>query len=58
MDYESETMRKVKYGLEIVFKIDRYATPITFKFVSERKTNQINVFESHNKVFHCNKNDV
>ena len=51
-------MKKVKYGLEIVFKIDRYATPITFKFAPERKTNQINVFKSHNKVFHCNENDV
>ena len=51
MQYESETMRNVKYGLEIVFKIDRYTTPITFEFAPERKTYQINVFESHNKVF-------
>ena len=47
--YESENMRKIEYGKEIMLKNDKYTAPITFEFTPERKTNQINVFESHKK---------
>ena len=44
-------MRKIEYGVEILFKNDRYTTPVTFEFYLAKKTNHINVFESHKKVF-------
>ena len=43
--------RTIEHGAEIVFKNDRYITPVTFEFYPAKKTNQINVFESHKKVF-------
>ena len=42
---------EIEHGSEIVFKNDKYTTYVTFEFVPERKTNQLNVFESHKKVF-------
>ena len=41
----------IEHGAEIVFKNDRYTTPVTFEFYPAKRTNQINVFESHKKVF-------
>ena len=41
----------IEHGAEIVFKNDRYTTPVTFEFCPAKRTNQINVFESHTKVF-------
>ena len=43
--------RTIEHGAEIVFKNDRYTTPVTFEFYPAKRTNQINVFESHKKVF-------
>ena len=36
---------------EIVLKNVRYTIPVTFEFYLAKKTNQINIFESHKKVF-------
>ena len=43
--------RKIEHGAEIVFKNDRYITPVIFEFYPAKRTNQINVFESQKKVF-------
>ena len=43
--------KTIEYGAEIVFKNHSYTTPVTFEFYSAKTTNQINVFESHKKVF-------
>ena len=51
MAHESTTMRKIEHGIEILFKNDTYTTPVTFEFALEKKSNQINVFESHRKIF-------
>ena len=41
----------IEHGAEIVFKNDRYTTTVTFEFYPAKRTNLINVFESHTKVF-------
>ena len=44
-------MRKIEHGTEIVFKNEIYTTSVTFELYSAKKTNHINIFESHKKVF-------
>ena len=48
---KNSIMRTVEHGAKIVFKNNRYIILVTFEFYSTKKTNQINVFESHKKVF-------
>ena len=48
---ENSIMITVEHDAKIVFKNNMYITPVTFEFYSVKKTNQINVFESHKKVF-------
>ena len=43
--------RTIEHGAEIVFKSDRCTTLVTFEFYPAKRTDQINVFESHKKVF-------
>ena len=51
MKHESALMRKIEHGAEILLKNIKYITPVTFEFALTRKKNQINLFESHKKVF-------
>lgn len=37
MKHESSTMKKIEHGVELVFKNDKYTTPVTYEFASERK---------------------
>ena len=48
---ESAIIRTIEYGGEIVFKNNRYTTPVIFEFSPIRKTKQINVLESYKNVF-------
>ena len=43
--------RTIEHGAEIVFKNKRYTIPVTFEFYPVKRTNQINIFKSHKKVF-------
>jgi len=47
--------RTIEHGAEIVFKNDIYTIPVTFEFYPAKRPNQINVFESHKKVFATTK---
>ena len=49
--HDDAIKKTIEHGAEIVFKNDRYTTPVTFEFYPAKRTNQINVFESHKKVF-------
>ena len=51
MKHESALMRKIEHGAEILSKNNKYITPVTFEFALIMKKNQINLFESHKKVF-------
>ena len=48
--HDDDIKRTNEHGVEIVFNNDRYTTPVTFEFYPVKRTNQINVFESHKKV--------
>lgn len=39
-----------------VFKYDRFTTPVTFEFVPNIDSNNLNVYENHKKVFAAIKN--
>ena len=43
--------RRIEHGSEIVFSNNRYTTPVSFEFASEKNSQYLNVFASHKKVF-------
>ena len=49
--HDDAIKRTIKHGAEIVFKNNRHTTPVTYEFYPAKRTNQINIFESHKKVF-------
>ena len=50
-NYADAIKRTIEHGAEIVFKNNTYTTLVTIEFYPTKITNQINVFESHKKVF-------
>ena len=43
--------RRIEHGFEFVFSNNRYTTPVSFGFSPEKKSQYLNVFASHKKVF-------
>ena len=48
-------MRKIEHGTDIMFKNNKYTTPITFEFTVSRDNRQVNIFDRHKKVFEATK---
>ena len=47
--------RKLKHGVDITFKDNKYTAPITFQFTVRRNNKQANIFDRHKKIFEAMK---
>ena len=41
----------MEYGTEIVFKNNKYLTPVTFEFIMSHNLNKMNIYERHRNIF-------
>ena len=51
MNNKIPLMRKIKHGVDIIFKDNKYTTPIAFEFTVGRDNKQVNIFDHHKKIF-------